>query len=794
MIGGVGEIGRSLSQMLKQGSKLDVLALYDVAASNKRFSTPFKPRGFTDGETVNSRNSRMLTMLERTKSNKGDCQTEELVESLRRLPIAEECAKPTTPQGDNGNATGSEGPRVLAEMGPASFRRHGGRIVSEIYKQLPDFATYLGKNRQNNTNNTTLRRRYSNIALFSNEYLTNIGNDLQFGKTVPDFVVYPNKLSRKPIPVDRNDKKCHPKRKDTKKLNTIVAEQIEEKKPVKLVENRPTTVQKSSKKKRKIRRFNESRIIEEEMSNVDRGSNNFSKSKNWTIPAALSDKKPKMLYGLVQQKKRPLTTFFTRFFDILDKETIDVHYTKKYSGYKMDRFNCVQKQKLFKELNDRDKFCKGIENRENKLNVSTSTGDLTPESLKILKNESSKSLVETENVVPMEKFDGTSESIEERVLTSSNDESENDAISEINEPRTPVQKMSSRIALFLENLRINRRKSSSLSSLPSYNLDTLFSDQEATPLSNCVATKVPIFLSSSDSDSFASKICKKICRKMKKGKQDDICKKRKPACQAEETECKRAGKSCRKKAADCGKRKDECKKEKCKAPCGENGARKSCGQKKQKDVCEKDKCKATCGDSEAKSCGRKKKEPVCKRDDKDKGTCKSSCGTCEEDPCKPYKHEKHHGAPCKKYEEDETYGRKDEDPCRKFRREDIHGKSCKDEEDPCKKLRTPEIHGKPCKSYRSDMGRGDPCCKFWKDEVHGGRCAKDRKPETVCCDDKKEDKMTELKKKKQTVKKKKVETMEKSEKDKCPPVIRAPGCPKDSDSGKPSGGGDDPSC
>ena len=53
MIGGVGGIGRSLSQMLKQTSRLDVLALYDVAALNKRFSTPIKLNCFSNGETTN---------------------------------------------------------------------------------------------------------------------------------------------------------------------------------------------------------------------------------------------------------------------------------------------------------------------------------------------------------------------------------------------------------------------------------------------------------------------------------------------------------------------------------------------------------------------------------------------------------------------------------------------------------------------------------------------------------------------------------------------------------------------
>lgn len=54
LIGGAGEIGRSLSQMLKQSSKLDVLALYDVAALNKRFSTPIEINKFCDAKITNT--------------------------------------------------------------------------------------------------------------------------------------------------------------------------------------------------------------------------------------------------------------------------------------------------------------------------------------------------------------------------------------------------------------------------------------------------------------------------------------------------------------------------------------------------------------------------------------------------------------------------------------------------------------------------------------------------------------------------------------------------------------------
>ncbi|XP_003695456.2 uncharacterized protein LOC100872733 [Apis florea] len=98
LIGGAGEIGRSLSQMLKQSSKLDVLALYDVAALNKRFSTPIEINKFCDAKITNTANSRMLTMLEKSRTNKGDYRLSNVNENLtedfvniHRLPTAEQC-------------------------------------------------------------------------------------------------------------------------------------------------------------------------------------------------------------------------------------------------------------------------------------------------------------------------------------------------------------------------------------------------------------------------------------------------------------------------------------------------------------------------------------------------------------------------------------------------------------------------------------------------------------------------------------------------------------------------------
>nr|XP_034182227.1 keratinocyte proline-rich protein-like isoform X1 [Osmia lignaria] len=96
MIGGTGGISRSLSQMLKQTSKLDVLALYDVASLNKRFtSIPNRLHNLNIGEPINSEKPTLFSMLEKSQSSRGNIEpveTQELIENLRRLPLAEESA------------------------------------------------------------------------------------------------------------------------------------------------------------------------------------------------------------------------------------------------------------------------------------------------------------------------------------------------------------------------------------------------------------------------------------------------------------------------------------------------------------------------------------------------------------------------------------------------------------------------------------------------------------------------------------------------------------------------------
>lgn len=52
LMGGAGEIGRSLSQMLKQTPKINMLVMNDVA-SLRKFVNPVKFPNFSNGEPLN---------------------------------------------------------------------------------------------------------------------------------------------------------------------------------------------------------------------------------------------------------------------------------------------------------------------------------------------------------------------------------------------------------------------------------------------------------------------------------------------------------------------------------------------------------------------------------------------------------------------------------------------------------------------------------------------------------------------------------------------------------------------
>ncbi|KAK1134244.1 hypothetical protein K0M31_012026 [Melipona bicolor] len=582
VIGGAGEIGRSLSQMLKRTSKLDVLALYDVASLNKRFSTPIKLNYFSNGEfSTNLSNSRMLTMLEKSRSSKGDYRsenfqepfysnrapklsqnaTEKFVESLCQLPIAEECAtnqfsRPTMKsQGDHACARDLQGPRVLAEIGPASYR-HGGRIITEIYKRFPDFAVHLNEARSSNDDVAPARRWYSNVVQSKLD---------RRAAAIADFELELEASSRNATAkAEKTDRRSGSRKRDaTKETKTASSEQTVKRGLPKGAESRTQAMQKPDRTQRR----NESRTT----AKIEARSRNTAKSKNWTIPAALSDKKPKTLYGLVRHRRKPLTSFFHRFFDVQSGEPADDRCSSK-----IDRLDSAADRKILEESNIRDK------SREKRSNVSTSVSDLAsdlPEG--VTSTDDARPLEQTESAMTVERSeeDRGCEINEDRATTS-HSESENES----------ARKMSSEIALFLENLQLNRieRRSLSVSSLTSYNLESLFADSEPTsPTSNQPFCPASFFSSSSDSDckpTIRDKILRKVRGKTRDRGEDEICRRRE--CETEE-----ASKSC-------GKKREE-------APCG-------------------------------------------KRDEKRK----PKCGDSDEDPCKPYRPDERYGPTCKKHEEE----------------------------------------------------------------------------------------------------------------------------------------------
>lgn len=554
-------------------------------------------------------------------------------------------------------------------MGPATFQ-HSGRIVSEICRQFPDFANYFTKTRSNSDDVASTRRWYSNISLSCN-----VKSELNSRSPIAEFAAHfekactrrnTEKISmtmKNSHALERMDNKNRSTKKDGKQLNMTSSEQTMKKKSFKDNENR-AAMQRCDRKRIEARKCNESKIIEKTTTKVEKRSSNVEKSKNWTIPAALSDKKPKMLYGLVRQRRKPLTNFFSRFFEVRNNDLADDYYSK-LSGWKIDRIDCAANQKALKE-SSRDKSRRKWSCRENRSNVSTSVSDLAAGSLEgtessmIVENSRSLEQLENRTIARRSAESSSRDIIEGRVTTTSNSESEIET-----SENESTQKISSKIALFLENLKINGQRSHSLSSLVSYNLESLFTDVEVAPILKH-PTPTSILFSSSDSDcklSIKDKL-KKICGKKKSRKEDEICKKRK---------------------------------------CKGMDAAKSCGKKNEPPACKKrDECK---------------KQPTCDKD--------------VEDPCKPCRSEEHHGPTCKKYKEESKY---------------------------------------------------DPCDKLWNDETHGQRCKKQQKKKKTTTD-------TCCQKKEESYDTKKKEKPKKSEKAKCPPVVRAPGCPQDDDKSGGTGRG-----
>ncbi|XP_053987408.1 uncharacterized protein LOC128880894 [Hylaeus volcanicus] len=700
MSGSAGEVGRSLSPMLKQNSRLDVLALHDIPASKRYSSMPARIRSFSDGESANPIISRMLTMMDKSRYTVKDGQrsegmqksvsysshqsskdakkeTDELVEALHRLPIAEEAvagqptkSKVVASQGDNAYTSEQRGPRVLGEMGPFDKFRHDGRIVSEIYKQFPNLATCFSKSSSKTMNraawrqvssfptrgfSTTVDATTKNGSCVERKRLNDVlpGSESNTSKYTDEFLLAKNNSMRKKI-----KKRGQSENTNADKLTASSELAVGESHLEEIVDAQSASMEVPEKRRIRDGKSKAWKTVEGTTAKVEKRPANRGKPRNWSIPAVLSDKKPKLLYGLVQRRQTPASWFFSKLFDAKNTDAIADTRSNRYRGLVSEagKFGSVQAERLLEESKTRD---------EGRHNASTSTTSLGfPEkAMRSTMEGNSRSANEVDRWTRQDP-DGVDKKTPSR---SSSVSSETETISETSTSRNPLRNVSSKIVLFLENLRTSRQKSRSLSSLASYNLDSLFAPREA--------AQVAFFSSNGANFSLKDKFTKKFCGKKKT---DNICKKKQqPSCNSKKRDCKKDDKvSCSKKnePADCKKRDDD---------------------------------------------GSKQK-------------CRSSCGEGANDPCKSLEN-KHHDSRCKEYEADKEYG-STEDPCKKYRREDIYGKSCKNGDDACKKHRKEEIYGKLCKEYRSEAGSEDLYDKYWRDDIYGSRCNKRKQKKSDLCD------------------------------------------------------------
>ena len=570
-------------------------------------------------------------------------------------------------------------------------------------------------------------------------------------------------------------KRSQSRKKDTRKLITASSEQTVEKKHLIEMDELAMRMEKLEKKKVRSKRPRTSELVPV---SFEKQSSRERKSGNWTIPAAISDKKPRTLYGSVHHRHTSITWFFSKLLDAQNSDVAGGCRDCRYKSYKIGKLGCIQNQKVIKEVTEND----NPREKSLRLNASTSMSDLAPVRLegltqrKLNGGSRSPERFQVKKSSSVHQLLQQTEATDEKVLaTSSIDDSDCDTISNIEEPQKPVRKMSSKIAEFLENLMLKRQRSWSLSTLASYNLDSLFV-QEAAPVFNYVPLK-PVLFSCKRGGSkptLKDKLCSKFCPKKGK-KDDDICKKRQKGCKAscgdgDQDPCRNVrtqktyGSSCKKYEPDkkCGKKEDPCKKQKAEATCG-----KSCStaDEKPEDPCKK----------------------LRKPDTRGKG-CKH-CGAA---------HSKH-------------------DPCDKFWRDDVHGMRCKQAKQ--KKKQPVEERPTPAKAKSCDSVKkpAPPRCKEQRP-----KCDPPKKPvkscEKNCHKEKKQDRCKEARPKcdapKKTVKScertchkekkqptckvedtcgtpKKVDK-KKSDKNDCPPVVRAPSCSEDG--GKSGGSGKGPSC
>ncbi|XP_076287006.1 uncharacterized protein LOC143212274 [Lasioglossum baleicum] len=772
LMGGAGEIGRTLSQMLKQPSKLNVLALYDVASLNKGFPVRFYT--IADAEPPKPINSWMLTMLEKSRvaprrqtmrepvaymtngpSNVPKNETDELVEILRRLPVAEGTVDPLNKsraiatQGDNacfGHGI-LRGPRVLGEMGPDKARQ-GGRIVTEIYKQLPDLVDRLGWDRTKRGNRPALRQ-LSTFTMSTEK--TGFEDEQQL-----DPMGHVDEIPATKAMEASNKRKM----KENKRLCETAASIIE-KSSLKDIDNR------TERRKTRPRKLKEHKVLLEGSSkSVKRGSN--IKSRNWTIPAALSDKKPKLLYGLVQQRRTPIAWFFSSLFE-----------TKKSDVF--NDFQSVRQQSRMRKFDS-------VRERAASLSMEIAGGDrqeISASMTSLLDEPVGKlEVLEAEGIVedveePKETIHGSPMQDPGETKQWAASSSSNETMSELSESPQALMSISSKLWQFLENLKTGRRKSSSLSSLTSYNLDSLF--EEAAPIYNRVGG-VRFFSKSDRSKAIFKDKLKNFAMKKNPGKSGIPAKKteqkteqkKNSSCASGDT-CKlpeRYGSPCKKIERDCGTVEDVCKKYRDEKRHGASckGSKDPCAKFWKEKVygkpCKQFQDDFGSDDPVDKFWKDKVYGKRCKKKESDKVCGNPKCGDTKKDPCGKKKSD-----PCGKSEKSDPCGKKKSDPCGK--KPEPCGKK---KSDPCGKKKSDPCGKKksdPCGKKKSDpcgKKKSDPCGKKKSDP-----CGKKPDP----CGKKKPDPCD--KKKSPPCGKKEASKKEKGKE--CPPVFRAPGCPKDEKGG-----------
>ena len=335
---------------------------------------------------------------------------------------------------------------------------------------------------------------------------------------------------------------------------------------------------------------------------------------------------------------------------------------------------------LLKRRGDhQSRYYKMFSLQNQRLDASTSMSEVTPELEESGSNrdKSTKGAEEAEESITVDQLDDNLKLIDEKGgVTSSYEGSENDAVSVFESQSQSPRKISSQIALFLENLNVNRKKSRSLASLTSYNLDSLFADP-------CCGTKPPSTTGGDEFDRITS------------------------VFSSSENELRLIA------SMDLFSESNA-------IPGNSNSYSyiySSSNNKRYSSTMRTGKKYGRKG----KNAGRKQRELLCKKQQEVmQKRCQSTCGgAANDDPCTPLKNEQH-GKPCKVYQEPFP----DDDPCEQFYNEDIHGPLCKKKkkrdkrEKKCKAPRREE----KCERRRDECKREKKCDNGKKKEEDKCKC------------------------------------------------------------------------